>query len=101
LTQSCPKGDKRKSPGDQLNGSIKKLPPSVGNELDKELDGGGDTGDNKKKKNCKQAKHPKRCRLKKKLDTGQTLDDLLDELGEQLDEIQDPLDDIIDGGLLP
>ena len=55
----------------------------------------------KKNKNCKQAKHPKRCRLKKKLDPGQTLDDLLDELGEQLDEIQDPLDDIIDGGLLP
>jgi phospholipid/cholesterol/gamma-HCH transport system substrate-binding protein len=101
LTQSCPTGDKRTSPGDQLNDAIKKLPPSVGNELDKELDGGGDTGDNKKKKNCKQAKHPKRCRLKKKLDPGQTLDDLLDELGEQLDEIQDPLDDIIDGGLLP
>ncbi|MDQ4059383.1 MAG: MCE family protein [Actinomycetota bacterium] len=101
LTQSCPKGNKTKSPGDRLNDAIKKLPPNVGDELEKELGGGDASGDDQKKKNCRKAKHPKKCRLRQELDPGQTLDELLDELGKELDEIQSPLDGVLDGGLLP
>jgi virulence factor Mce-like protein len=109
LPGSCPKGQSKKSPGDQLNDAIAKLPPRVGDELEQELrppDAGPEDGKTKKK--CKDAKRPKRCRLKKLLDPGQTLDELLDELGKDLDEITGPiLDDLLkdpdllkDGGLL-
>jgi phospholipid/cholesterol/gamma-HCH transport system substrate-binding protein len=103
LPGSCPRGQAQRSPGDQLNEAIKKLPPRVGNEITKELEPPeAGEGDGKKKKRCKDAKRPRRCRLRKLLDPGQTLDELLDELGKDLDEITGPLlDDLLkDGGLL-
>ena len=104
LPGSCPQGRSKKSPGDQLNDAIDKLPPVVGNELEQELrppDGAGPDDDRKPRK-CKDAKRPRRCRLRKLLDPGQTLDELLDELGKNLDEITGPvLDDLLkDEGLL-
>lgn len=107
LPGSCPKGQSKKSPGDRLNETLVNLPPKVGGELEKELDTGGvEPGDDKKqqkkKKNCKAAENPKKCRLKKQLDPGETLDELLDELGKDLDEIRSPIDDLNGGGgLLP
>jgi phospholipid/cholesterol/gamma-HCH transport system substrate-binding protein len=104
LPGSCPKGQSKKSPGDQLNDAIDKLPPVVGNELEQELRPPDDAGpdDDRKPRKCKDAKRPRRCRLRKLLDPGQTLDELLDELGKDLDEITGPLlDDLLkDGGLL-
>ncbi|MGH2752737.1 MAG: MCE family protein [Actinomycetota bacterium] len=101
LPGSCPQAGGGKSPGDRLNQAIDKLPPRVGDELGQELQA-PDPGTDDKKKKCKDAKHPKKCRLKKLLDPGQTLDDLLDELGKDLDEIKGPLDDLTEeGGLLP
>ncbi|MGH2698618.1 MAG: MCE family protein [Actinomycetota bacterium] len=100
LPGSCPKRRSHRSPGDQLNEAIEKLPPRVGNELEKELEPPqAGEGDGKKKKKCKDAKRPKRCRLRKLLDPGQTLDELLDELGKDLDEITGPLlDGLLKGG---
>lgn len=107
LTDSCPKTGSNKSPGDQLNDALEDLPPSVGGELEDELanpEPGADEDDKEKKKSkkCKLAKNPKKCRLKKQLDPGETLDELLDELGKDLEDIQGPIDDITEGGdLLP
>ena len=104
LPGSCPKGQTKKSPGDQLNDAIAKLPPRVGDELEQELRPPkvGPDDEDKKRKKCKDAKRPKRCRLRKLLDPGQTLDELLDELGKSLDEITGPIlkDLLEDGGLL-
>jgi hypothetical protein len=104
LPGSCPQGRSKKSPGDQLNDAIDKLPPVVGNELEQELRPPDDAGpdDDRKPRKCKDAKRPRRCRLRKLLDPGQTLDELLDELGKNLDEITGPvLDDLLkDEGLL-
>jgi len=103
LPGSCPKGQSNKSPGDQLNDAIDKLPPKVGDELEQELRPPDvEPDDDKKPKKCKDAKRPRRCRLRKLLDPGQTLDELLDELDKDLDEITGPLlDDLLkDGGLL-
>ena len=98
LPGSCPRGSRNRTPGDRLNAALEDLPPSVGSELEDELGTAGGTGqtddDQKQRKKCKEAKRPKRCRLRKLLDPGQTLDELLTELGKELGEITEPLDEL-------
>jgi len=65
---SCEPGD-AKTPGEALDEALDELPGEVREEFDI-LD-----------KNCKKAKHPKRCRKKKDEATeGQTLDQILDDI---------------------
>ena len=95
LTGSCPKGQqqnqgRKKTPGEQLEDTLEKLPPKVREEVNKELVGTG---------NCRNAAHPKRCRKKADEDPGETLDKLLDDLHDEVDKLPDPLD--TDTGGLP
>ncbi|MGH2734551.1 MAG: hypothetical protein ACRDKZ_03140, partial [Actinomycetota bacterium] len=99
LQGSCPKQQRNKTPGQRLNDALKDLPPSVGNELSDglgDLAGPGD-GSKKIKKRCKDAKRPRICRLRKKLDPGQTLDELLEELQDEVEDTTDPLEDLLGG----
>lgn len=87
LPGDCPKAGRNKSPGEQLNDALKDLPDRVGDAI------GGEPAIELPKKKCGEAKHPKRCRKRKKelLDPGQTLDELLDELSDQIGEVIEPL----------
>lgn len=87
----CEKKQKKrvKKPDRTVEEAIDDLPDEVGDVIDRLLN-----------KNCKVAKHPKRCRERKKKlkdaeDAGNGLDDLIDDL---LDGVGD-LDDLGGGGL--
>lgn len=82
-----PKDNENVKPERTVEEAIKDLPDEINNALDNVL-----------KKNCKLAKHPKKCRLKKKkirdaAETGTGIDDVIDDIIDGLGEFEG------DGGL--
>lgn len=66
------------TPGEALDKALKSLPDKVQNEVNKEFD---------LKKKCKDARHPKKCRLKKKkASEGEGLDELLNGILDDVNE---------------
>lgn len=89
-TEHCEQPTRRKNPtpGQALEDALDELPDEVRDEVGKELN---------VKKNCKNAKNPKRCRQKKKEQSeGDALDELLEGL---MDSANGTLDGATGGGL--
>lgn len=80
-TSGC-KAKDQKTPGEALDEALKSLPDEVGDSVGKELDA--------LSRNCKKAKHPKKCRkrkrqAKRKQSEGDALDKLIDDLLDGVD----------------